>query len=121
MMGTDSSDSTQGETADERGLAPTALAAEGGIKATEAAIKRADAAGKVSRVITDTASPKRVPNSRRERSDFVRDESARARTSTGSSGKEGRRGQLKGHLFENLDIDDYNQRNRTAGKRLKKR
>ena len=83
---------------DERGVSTTAAATRKGIAKTSAAVQRADSAAKVATVITDTASARRVPTGKQDRSAFLREEAARARTSTGASGKSGRRGQLKGHL-----------------------
>lgn len=105
------------------GVAPTPSVAgfAAGVSATTTAnsVTRAQAAERVANTIKHTSSPKRV-----ERAggfgEFVKKEAAGALKSRGPSGKSGARGRLKGHLFEDLDIEAYgrNSANRRAGKKL---
>lgn len=109
------------EVDDPNGVWVAGFATGACLRKTAEMVKTADAADKVAQVIIDSASARRVPQGKTEQSGFLRDEAAKARASTGISGQSGRRGQLKGYLFEDLDIEAYNAKNAKAGRIMKKR
>jgi hypothetical protein len=104
-----------------RGVAVSAAASAAAVQPTLDAIASIDAATKVAAVLNSTAAMERRTAAGALPDNVLRSDAARARASRGRSGKDGARGRLKGHLFEELDIATYNTSSAANGNRLVKR
>jgi hypothetical protein len=121
--GADAMEASSAKSIDDglHGTAASAAASAAAAPAIARGLSRADDAGRVARTMLDISSRRRIPASRHGRSDFLRTEATRTRLSKGLTGKSGAWGRLKGHLFEDLDIEAYNATGRATDHRLSKR